>query len=204
MKGLILAPVCALAFIAAPLTAHAAASLPNGTTTTYDAVAGSVAFEWDLSSAYSITGTDVTVHVDDIVIPGPAVVGTLYEFVIPNFYDPLPKKTITVTLEGGNSDAQGLELPTVLDIIGADSAYGIPSPALPVVAEFVSGSSTSTLVVQEWVMFPNPDFEIVKIFAPIDFDLQLVTIETQSVPLPAAAWLFGAGLVGLMRIARRA
>ncbi len=206
MKHLILASVCGFALVAAPLTSQAAPLAPNGTITTYEAGTGAVAFEWDTGSMYNVTGTAVTLNIDLIVMPGanPAPVGTLFEFVIPNFYDPLPKKTITVTLEGANGGAAGLDLPSVLDIIGADSQFGVPSPALPVFGAFVSGGGTATLAVEHWVMFPNPDFEIVKIFAPIAFELQRITIETQSVPLPAAVWLFGAGLLGLAGVTRRA
>ena len=62
----------------------------------------------------------------------------LYEFVIPNFYDPLPKKTIDITLVGANSGASEAERPSVLDIIGADSPYGSPGPSVPVLASLVA------------------------------------------------------------------
>jgi hypothetical protein len=57
------------------------------------------------------------------------------------------------------------------------------------------------IVTEYWAMFPNPDFEIVKIYAPIEYGLQEITISTQSVPVPAAAWLFGSGLLGLVGLA---
>jgi len=54
-------------------------------------------------------------------------------------------------------------------------------------------------------MFPNPDFEIVKLYVPVEFELQSISIYTEStvVPVPAAVWLFGSGLLGLVGVARR-
>ncbi|MGB5398382.1 MAG: VPLPA-CTERM sorting domain-containing protein, partial [Gammaproteobacteria bacterium] len=137
-------------------------------------------------------------------IPG-RVVGTLYEFVIPNFYDPLPMKKIEISMHGANGGASGFELPGVLDIIGADSDFTNGGPALPVLGSFVSNTISSTLVTEYWTMFPNPDFEIVKLFVPVEFELQNITISTQStvVPVPAAVWLFGSGILGLAAVARR-
>ena len=126
----------------------------------------------------------------------------MYQFVIPNFFDPLPIKTIQVEMWGANSGAE--QQAWVLDIIGADSDFDNPGPSLPVLGVYVGGETSPTHVVEYWEMFPNPDFEIVKIFAPTDFALETITIHTQSfVPVPATVWLFGSGLLGLVGIARR-
>jgi len=177
----------------------------NSTLTTFDANTGDLKFEWDLNSQYDITGNEVTLNIDSIITNGPRVVGTLYEFVIPNFYDPLPMKKIEVTMEGANAGASGFDLPSVLDIIGADSDYINGGPALPVFGSFVNGAISPTLVTEYWEMFPNPDFEIVKLYVPIEFELQSITIATQStlVPIPASVWLFGSGILGLVGVARR-
>ena len=183
---------------------NAQAGLINWTETTYDAMSGDLVFTWDENSIY---GPPITTEVDlkknDIQLPTGTPVGTLYEFVIPNFFDPLPMKIIEVTMVGSNGGAAGLELATVLDIIGADSPYDVPGPAYPVDGVFVSGTLTSELVTELWHMFPNPDFEIVKIYAPVQFELASITIETQSVPLPQTILLLGSGLVALLGIARR-
>jgi len=176
----------------------------NSTLTSFDVATGNITFDWDLSSIYDVTGTDVTLYDNDIAIPGAGVVGTVYEFVIPNFYDPLPLKKIEISMQGSNHSANGFELPSVLDIIGADSDFINGGPALPVLGSFVSNTISSLLVTEYWEMFPNPDFEIVKLYVPVEFELQSISIATQStvVPVPAAIWLFGSGLLGLAGVAR--
>ena len=178
---------------------------PNNTLTTFDAVSGGITFDWDKNSIFDITGTDVTVSQSNITITGPQVVGTVYEFTIPNFYDPLPMKKIEITMQGANGNASGLALPSVLDVIGADSDYSNGGPALPVPGSFVSGKTSPTLVSEYWHMFPNPDFEIVTLYVPVEFELQSINIATQStvVPIPASIWLLGSGLFGLMAMAKR-
>jgi hypothetical protein len=192
-------------FISGPVSASTITS-SNATKTTYDAVTGDLVFDWDPASQYSITGTSVVLNIDDIITSGPLVVGTLYEFVIPNFYDPLPMKKIEITMAGSNPGARGLALPSVLDIIGADSDFNNGGPALPVFGSFVDGMISPTLVTEYWEMYPNPDFEIVKLYVPVEFELRSIMISTQStaVPLPAAAWLFGSGILSLVGFAARA
>jgi hypothetical protein len=177
----------------------------NATLTTFDATTGNITFDWDQNSIYEVTGTSVTLYGNNITMPGTGVVGTVYEFVIPNFYDPLPMKKIEISMLGANSGASGYELPGVLDIIGSDSDFINGGPALPVLGSFVSNTISSTLVTEYWEMFPNPDFEIVKLYVPVEFELQNINIATQStvVPIPASLWLFGSGLLGLAGIVRR-
>ena len=197
----------ALSVLLSCITIPVAAStitLSNATLTTFDALSGSITFDWDRNSVYEITGTEVTVTTNDITTPGPQVAGTLYEFVIPNFYDPLPMKTVEITLQGGNNTARGLALPSVLDVLGADSDFINGGPALPVPGLFVSGTTSPTLVTEYWEMFPNPDFEVVTLYVPVDFGLTGISIATQStVPIPASVWLFGSGMLGLIGLARR-
>lgn len=190
--------VTALSFTQGTAQANSLPDMANVTQTLFDANSGQIDFSWDENSQYAITGTDVLLKSADLVG------GTLYEFVIPNFYDPLPKKTIRVSMAGANSGAAEPETARVLDIIGADSDFHAGGPAVPVDAQFDTGAITPTVVKELWVMYPNPDFEIVKIFSPHAFELESIYIETQStVPVPAAAWLFGSGLLGLIGIARR-
>ena len=187
-------------------TVHASTITASNTTlTTFDAVSGGITFEWDLGSEYEITGTDVTLFENDIIGSGRKVVGTVYEFVIPNFYDPLPMKNIEITMHGANWCTSESERPSVLDIIGSDSDFNTGGPSLPVLGSYVSGSTNATLVTEHWEMFPNPDFEIVKLYVPAKFELQSINIATQStvIPVPASVWLFSSGLLGLLGYSRR-
>jgi hypothetical protein len=52
-------------------------------------------------------------------------------------------------------------------------------------------------------MFPNPDWEVVKIFAPTAFELDDIMIYTKSIPEPGTAALMAAGLFGLGMAGRR-
>ena len=178
------------------VTGTQAAIVTNGTETFYTASSEQLIFDWDKNSQYDLSPFEASVQHDPIYGPG-GVIGTLYEFMIPNFYDPLPKKTVEITMNGANEEASGVLLANVLDVFGADSPYGEPGPAVPVQGNFVSGTTNPVLVTELWEMFPNPDFEHVKIWAPTDFKLESINIVTQSVPVPATMLLLGSSLLGL-------
>jgi hypothetical protein len=74
---------------------------------------------------------------------------------------------------------------------------------VPVEGVFVDGTISSEVVTERWNIFPNPDFEHVKVWAPSEFELQTIKIETQSVPIPSAVLLFGSGLLALLGLRRR-
>jgi hypothetical protein len=168
----------------------------NGTETFFTVSSEELTFDWDKNSQYDLSPFEASVQHDLISGPG-GVIGTLYEFMIPNFYDPLPMKTVEITMNGANNEASGVLLSDVLDVFGADSPYDEPGPAVPVQGYFVSGMITPTLVNELWEMFPNPDFEHVKIWAPTEFELVSIQIVTQSVPIPPTMLLFGSSLLGL-------
>jgi hypothetical protein len=168
---------------------------PNSTLTNFSVATQQVVFDWDQSSNFPIVDTEVSLIQHGVPDGSPA--GIVYEFVIPNFYDPLPKKIVQVLLSGLNPGAIGPELPSVLDIIGSDSPYGSPGPSVPVIGSYASGSVGSTVVFEAWEMFPNPDWEVVKIFVPTAFELQSISIWTQSIPEPGTVALLAAGLFGL-------
>jgi len=180
-----------------------AAMTTNWTETIFTAESQELAFDWDKNSKYDLSFPKPSLKEDHIFQNPDNIVGTIYEFLIPNFYDPLPKKTVEITISGKNGGAAGFELAMVLDVFGVDSPYGVPGPAVPVEGVFVSGTILPTLVTQLWEIFPNPDFEYVKIWVPVEFELESIQIETVSVPLPAAALLLGSGLFGLVIVRRR-
>jgi len=177
---------------------------PQSTITTYDATSGQTTFQWDQDSQFDIvlepgqTEPQVTVIKNDL--PG----GSLYQFIIPNFYDPLPVKNISIAFFGQNSGATTGDFPFVLDIVGADSEFGTDAPAVPVFGDIVDRTESPTLVTESWIMFPNPDFEVVKFFAPFTYELGQVEIFTESIPEPASVALFGLGSVLLLARKRRA
>jgi len=64
-------------------------------------------------------------------------------------------------------------------------------------------------IVRSWTFFNISEFDRdpttgeVLYERHVEFDLDVYSIETSVVPLPAAAWLFGSGLIGLVGVARR-
>ena len=99
----------ALAVLLIAAGAQAISSLPmNGTVTNFDVDSQQLLFEWDQSSQYEIVNTEVGLFQHEISFPGCLPIeGTFYAFVIPNFYDPLPKKTVDITMVGSNASAAG-------------------------------------------------------------------------------------------------
>jgi hypothetical protein len=164
-------------------------------------------FEFDENSVFELVSFDPFIQTDFVLFglsTSTLLVGAIVEITIPNFFDPLPTKLIDIVFHGSNDGAAGLELPRVLDIIGADAPFfPPPGPALPVVAEFVSATCSSTQCDEHWVMHPNPDFETVKVFIPTGFEFLSMHITTQSVPEPGALALVGGGLLGLLAAGRR-
>ena len=180
------------------VTGVQAAQVSNWTDTVYTASSGDLVFDWDKSSQYDLSFAAPSVKSDKI-----ASLGVYYEFLIPNFYDPLPMKTVEITINGNNGGAGGAGLARVIDVFGSDSEYGVPSPALPAPGQFVSGTSAPTEISELWHIFPNPDYETVTIWAPDAFELDSVQIATQSVPLPPALLMLGPALFGLVLFRRK-
>lgn len=170
----------------------------NGTLTTFDVDTQDLQFASDPNSEFAIDPNQLELLQNEII-----GAGTLYEFVIPNFFDPLPKKIIFIQMTGSNLGAIGAELPYVLDIIGSDSPYPDGGPSVPVLASYIDGTSGSGSVIEAWEMFPNPDWEVVKLFAPTAFELDSIVIATQSIPEPGTVALMAAGLLGLGMAGRR-
>jgi hypothetical protein len=180
------------------------AAMTNWTETLYTASSGGLDFTWDENSQYDLSYSKPTLKESPISInPDAGLVGTIYQFTIPNFYDPLPRKTVHITINGTNEEASGFELATVLDVFGSDAPYGEIGPSLPVQGHFVSGTTSPTTITQLWQILPNPDWESVKVWAPAAFELEAIQISTQSVPLPASILLLGSALAGLVVLRRK-
>jgi hypothetical protein len=195
----------ALAVLLLASGAQAISVIPeNGTVTDFVVEGQTLSFEWDQNSSYDIVHDEAGLFQNEISFPGCLPLdGTFFAFVIPNFYDPLPKKTVDITLGGSNPGASGTDLPHVLFILGADAPYNAPGASFPVSGDQVSRVAGAELVTEAWEMFPNPDWEIVSIFVPSAFDLTSIRIETQSIPEPTTAALMAAGLFGLALAGRR-
>jgi hypothetical protein len=198
VKGLTLAIVGAVFLIG---VSGAQAAPMNWTETMYTASSGETTFDWDQTSQYDLSYPDGAKTLASKLEP----LGVVYDIVIPNFYDPLPMKTLEVTINGNNNGAGGSQLARVLDVLGSDSLYGVPSPALPAPGMFVNGASEPTLVSELWHIYPNPDYETVTVWVPDAFELESIKVATQSVPipLPAAVLMLGPALFGLLVIRRK-
>lgn len=189
--------------------------LENWTRTVWTSSGGLQSFEFDPDSNWEIVDfdpdtpqiEDPRVLTEDILTGSPTDpvdVGTLISITIPNFFDPLPRKTVQIEITGGNPEPGGLERAFVIDIVGGDADFDQGGPSRPVfgVLESTQGTPGDGFVVREvWGMTPNPDHETVTIFAPRDFDLQTIEIVTESigeVPAPPAAALVGLALAGVL------
>jgi hypothetical protein len=180
------------------------AAMTNWTETLYTASTGELTFDWDRNSQYELAPFDPTVKEDDITQAASAsLVGTVYQFMIPNFFDQLPRKTVQVTISGKSPDSiGGLSLATVLDVFGSDTPLGSQG-SVYVPGFFDEGTMSPNLVTEHWHILPNPDWDVVKIWAPAVFELEAIKIQTQSVPLPASILLLGSALAGLVVLRRK-
>lgn len=95
----------------------------------------------------------------------------------------------TGTIDNQNGTVDGIMVNTLSNVIGSFDIASIQFQAV--------GLGTSTLALTEYVLNPwasggsriNPDF--------VDASVSVETLIT-AVPVPAAVWLFGSGLIGLV------
>lgn len=126
--------------------------------------------------------------------------GHIYEIYVPNVIDQLPFKMVDVQI----TYQQPVEntWPSVVQIVGGDPITDIEQPQIVDAFPFQPGGPTGpTYIYEHWmgVIYPNPDWEIIRIEMPGD-PVQIV-IDTISVPEPTTMALMGAG--GLLAIRRR-
>ena len=151
---------------------------------------------------------------------GEDFLGWNVDITIPNFVDPLPRKLIKVLFQGHNHESS--VLPDVLGIVATDTLFG-GGPTTTTVCPnecvlensgtfFESGNNQSTGVndpfnyFEIWELHPNPDWEIVSLFVPAEFQPSSIHVSTDSlpaVPEPGALAMMGSGLLGLLVIGRR-
>lgn len=155
---------------------------------------------------------DPNIAIEEIVDFSGSSFANLFQITIPNFFDPLPDKQIDIVIHGVNLEDNAFLDPLVLAIEGADAPFTEPGPAQPVygfrnsrVILDDTPQPGQTTITELWFMEPNPDFETVKIFAPLGFEIESIHIKTQSlvIPEPSTVALLGAGLVGIGVMGRR-
>ena len=138
---------------------------------------------------------------------------------IPNFVDPLPKKILKVLFEGnGDLGSENIFAPSVLSIVATDTLYGggpttvIECPESDDChlswqdSQVTPGDPDLLQVWEIWHLYPNPDWEVVTVFIPAEFDPISFHVITQSVgdvvPEPSSLVLVSLGLLGLARFGR--
>ena len=158
---------------------------------------GLVLDDWyiDDFSGYPLTG-------ENNGEPGLEIFANLYTFFMPNFIDPLPVKHLRIQVTYFGND---LLFPKITSIAGHDSMP--PGDVQGIFKDHVVDNALTPGALyfyEDWIMFPNPDWEVIDIFVPDTVQLQEVVIDTIStVPIPSAIILFASALGGLGFLGRR-
>ena len=138
--------------------------------------------------------------------------GIIVTITLPNFVDPLPRKHIDVLFEGANPDPS--ILPSVIDVTGFDIPFGSDQQEFDVLVGFdapgqmqLIPTDGGLIKTELWKILPNPDYEIIRVFIPFEFEWVKLHITTQSlgrvVPEPSALVLASVGMLGLLVMGRR-
>jgi len=109
------------------------------------------------------------------------------DFNLPNWIDDEPRKDVRVQLTF--IDPSGMTEP----LVGLIEAFDPTVPGQSFQGEFQGFTFVdSTHVYEDWVLRPNPDWEIIKVIVPPNVTLTQVVIDTISwVPAPASLALLG-------------
>ena len=130
-------------------------------------------------------------------VAGPA--DGFIDFNLPNWIDLEPLKRVYIQLSyvnlGGNTPPS-VELIEAFDLVAfpGTSYQGFPAGG---------GVIDDNHLFDNWLIQPNPDWEIIKVRVPANMGLFETVIDTISIPEPSAAVLLGIGLIMLMTTGRR-
>lgn len=134
--------------------------------------------------------------------PTPADFGII-DLYIPNWIDLLPVKFIRVQMTVQNSG-----MPGAVHVAGitASDPQGITGVQFVGATETLIPGTLGQLVhrVEDWRIFPNPDFENIRIIVPTDTLVDQIVVDTISIPEPATIGLLtlaGATLLRRRRVA---
>jgi hypothetical protein len=206
--------ILAVAIAAATFISSANAALVNhGNWTRGDA--NSVYAEWDFFNALSDDSADVgtaNLAAGSVTLASGMVLGG------GNQYSFFSTGNWTVSITGNSTGpvvgdsavaylqirTTGTELDTSSVTLAGQSANSI-TLLESIVSEFGGSPSYDNLYLFSWntTGLPTWNFAFNSVGAHTSLDKLAVDIQTTAVPVPAAAWLMGSGLVGLTAVARR-
>ena len=217
-----MAGLLCLALLSFPAGTATANNFPNSTETWVSLGEGPNGPEWQIDGFSSFSEDWDLFDLQPSVISSPVggdsgLIGWEVMVTIPNFVDPLPTKSIKVVFEGGNPESSSL--PFVQSIVAFDTLFGGGATSEIVCPEdcelFSSGTvfdeneqgQLITRVFEGWELHPNPDWEKITVFIPVEFEPLSFHIRTLSfgevVPEPSSLALVSMGRIGLATAGRR-
>ncbi len=117
-----------------------------------------------------------------------------------NWVDWLPEKWLRVQIAYTPGDGGA---PSIQGVIGygEDDPHG--SGDIPHTSAFQTHYSESNYFYEDWIIWPNPDWEQVQVFVPMGTTIDQIVIDTVSVPEPSTFVLLCIGAFGLLLNVRR-
>ncbi|MCZ6680904.1 MAG: PEP-CTERM sorting domain-containing protein [Candidatus Poribacteria bacterium] len=88
--------------------------------------------------------------------------------------------------------------PTIDDIVAFDPLGAITVGPLNHVLDIPANPFATGYFYEDWLIFPNPDWEFVEIFVPTNTLLHQVVIDSYSTPEPSTLILFGISALGVV------